>query len=430
MKVEQWPIDGVIPYARNARKIPQKAIDKVAASIGEYQFRQPIVVDVHGVIIAGHVRLLAARQLGLETVPVHVAEELTEAQVKALRLMDNRSHEESSWNLELLSSELLELQHLDISLGLTGFEPYQIDNLLGLALNVSDDQANAIPELLADVTSITGDLWLCAGHRVLCGEATCSEDVSRLLGGSQPRLMEIDPPYGVEYNPKWREQAGLGHQRQRGAIANDDRVDWTAAYQLFTGNVVYLWHAGIHAGETLAGLLAAGFEVRAQIIWAKQHFALSRGDYHWQHEPCWYAVRKGSKSNWCGDRSQSTLWQVANLNSFGGNRDEVATGHGTQKPVELMRRPMLNHTERGDLVYDPFLGSGTTLIAAALLERSCYGLEIDPRYVDVIVRRWEKITGRQARLADDGRTFEQVQAARKLAVTSLGKGNDHGATQI
>jgi DNA modification methylase len=236
--------------------------------------------------------------------------------------------------------------------------------------------------------------------------------VTRLLDEQTPVLMVTDAPYGVAYNPMWREQAGLGRQRQRGAVANDDRIDWTDAYRLFPGDVVYLWHAGIHAGAASDALHAAGFGIRAQIIWAKQHFVMSRGAYHWQHEPCFFAVRKGCQSHWRGNRTQSTLWQVPNLNSFGGDREEIATGHGTQKPVELMRRPILNHTERGDLVYDPFLGSGTTLIAAELLERVCYGIDIDPRYVDVIVRRWEQIAGKQATLADDGRTFEQVQSAR------------------
>ena len=413
MKIEQWPVDRPIPYARNAREIPQSAVDKVAASIQEFGWRQPIVVDERDVIIAGHTRLLAARKLGLSSVPVHVARGLTPAKVRALRIMDNRSHEESRWNLELLAPEMLELKQLDIDLALTGFKPHQIDHLLGLTIEISDDEANAAPELPAQAVAMAGDLWLCGPHRVLCGDSTRSEDVSRLLEGSKPLLMITDPPYGVAYQPKWREEAGLGRQRQRGAVMNDDRLDWREAYQLFTGDVVYLWHAGVYAGEANAGLKMAGFEVRAQIIWAKQHFALSRGHYHWQHEPCWFAVRKGSPSHWRGDRTQSTLWQVANLNSFGGNREEVATGHGTQKPIELMRRPMLNHTEPGELVYDPFSGSGTTMIAAALLERVCYGVEIDPRYVDVIVRRWQQITGQQATLADDGRTFEQIESARE-----------------
>jgi DNA modification methylase len=221
--------------------------------------------------------------------------------------------------------------------------------------------------------------------------------------------------YGVRYNPNWREDAGLGRQRQTGTVPNDDRVDWLAAYQLFPGDVAYVWHAGVHACEVAAGLEAAGFEIRSQIIWVKQHFALSRGDYHWQHEPCWYAVRSGKSSNWSGDRTQSTIWEVANMNPIGGSNDEVATGHSTQKPIELMRRPILNHTVRGDMVYDPFLGSGTTLIAAAATDRVCYGLDIEPRYIDLVVRRWQKFTGEAAILASASRTFDEITSERMPA---------------
>jgi DNA modification methylase len=255
----------------------------------------------------------------------------------------------------------------------------------------------------------------------LCGDATDAVAGQRLLGSTQPQLMVTDPPYGVEYDPQWRERAGLGQQRQIGAVRHDDIVDWTAAYQLFAGSVAYVWHAGIHAAEVAAGLIASGFEIRAQIIWAKQHFALSRGHYHWQHEPCWYAVRKDRPSPWRGNRKQSTLWEINNLNPFGGfsGAEEIATGHGTQKPVELMRRPILNHTARGEAVYDGFLGSGSTLIAAELTARICYGMEIDPLYVDVIVRRWMDLTGKQATLDGEGRTFQQIAAARGVDAVAV-----------
>lgn len=223
--------------------------------------------------------------------------------------------------------------------------------------------------------------------------------------------MVTDPPYGVDYDPLWREEAGLGEQRQTGAVQNDDRADWTAAYQLFPGNVAYVWHAGVHAAEVAAGISAAGFTLRSQIIWAKQHFAMSRGHYHWQHEPCWYAVREGRSAHWCGDRKQSTLWQLPNLNPFGGNGEEPVTGHGTQKPVELMRRPILNHTQLNDAVYDPFLGSGTTVVAAEITSRRCLGLEIDPAYVDVIILRWQALTGKGRHSRKPGRNIRWCEAA-------------------
>jgi DNA modification methylase len=228
-------------------------------------------------------------------------------------------------------------------------------------------------------------------------------------------LMIADEPYGISYSPMWREEAGLGKIRQTGAVQNDDQVDWVKAYQLFPGDVAYVWHAGVHTAEVARNLESCGFRTRSQIIWVKQHFALSRGDYHWQHEPCWYAVREGKTSHWCGNRKQSTVWQVPNLNPIGGTGEE-ATGHGTQKPVELMRRAILNNSASGDVVYDPFLGSGTTLIAAEKTDRVCYGIDIDPRYVDVIVRRWQQLTGKHAVLEGDQRSFEEITAERQPLV--------------
>jgi DNA modification methylase len=410
MNIEIRRLDQILPYEKNARKIPQRAIDKVAASLHEYGWQQPIVVDKHCVIIVGHVRRLAALQLGWIEAPVHVADKLTPAQIRAYRLMDNRSHQEADWDLGLLGPELAELSALSFDLSLTGFNVHELDGLLRNPLDEEEaDQAPPLPEI---ATTQIGDLWLCGSHKVLCGDATASEAVSGLCAGTKPFVMATDPPYGVNYDPMWREEAGLGHQRQTGKVTNDDRVDWTAAYDLFPGDVAYVWHGGVHAGEVGSNLIAAGFEIRTQIIWSKQHFAMSRGNYHWQHEPCWYAVRKGRRSNWSGDRTQSTIWQVQNLNPMGGDRNEIATGHGTQKPVELFRRPIVNHTKPGDSVYDPFLGSGTTMMAAELTGRVCFGIDIDPRYVDVAVLRWQQFTGQEATLDGDGRTFAQIKAER------------------
>ena len=206
-------------------------------------------------------------------------------------------------------------------------------------------------------------------------------------------------------------EAGLeARSLQKGRVANDDRHDWSAAYRLFPGDVIYAWHAGIYAGEVEGTLQACNFEIRAQIIWNKQRSVISRGPYHWKHELCWYAVRKGKTANWIGGRSESTVWDVDNLNSLGGRRDaeNEVTGHGTQKPVELMRRPILNHTLAGEAVYEPFVGSGSTLIAAETTGRVCYGIDIDPRWVDCTVLRWQRFTGRHAVLEGDGRTFDQI----------------------
>jgi DNA methylase/ParB-like nuclease family protein len=410
MKYDEWPIDHVKPYEKNPRKIPQAAIDKVACSIAEYGWQQPIVVDACGVIIAGHVRLLAARKLGLTDVPVQVAENLTPAQVRGYRLMDNRSNQETDWFPALLKSEIVELDAIKFSLNFTGFERREIDELL--VNEELDEQADAGPSGSSKIITKLGDLWQCGPHRVLCGDATDAASVSRVLGDTQPLLMVTDQPFGSAYDPAWREEAGLGAAVQVGKVANDDRVDWTAAYLLFPGDVVYLWHGGLHAAEVQRSLETAGFEIRSQVIWAKQHFVISRGMMHWQHEPCWVAVRKGRRSHWRGDRTQSTLWSVANLNPFGGSTDEARTGHGCQKPTSLFRRPILNHTERGDVIYDPFLGSGSCVQAAQLTGRICYGLDIEPKYVDCIVRRWQDLTGRPATLEGDGSSFDEIKTLR------------------
>lgn len=251
-----------------------------------------------------------------------------------------------------------------------------------------------------------GDLWQCGEHRVLCGDSTNAEDVARIIADFQPFMMVTDPPYGVDYHPEWRDESVDGElwksgKRMTGKVTNDDRCDWSDAWKLFPGSVVYCWHADRHASEVQRSLENADFQMRSQIIWVKQHFALSRGDYHWQHEPCWYAVRKGKASNWGGDRTQSTRWDIASLNPMGGV-DEGKSGHGTQKPIECMLRPIRNHGQPGDVIYDPFIGSGTTLIAAERTSRKCLGVEIEPVYCEMALRRWEAETGKQAQLLERG----------------------------
>lgn len=412
MKIESWPASRPIAYARNPRKIPQKAVDKVAASIQEFGFRQPIVVDKDGVIVVGHTRLQAAQKLGMAKVPVHVAAELTPAQAKAYRLADNRDGQESTWDDDLLGLELGELGDLDFDLSLTGFDPAEIDAHTAASEGLTDE--DAAPALPSNPVTKPGDVWRCGGHRVLCGDATSADDVAKLLAGVEPHLMVTDPPYGVNYDPAWRDGVGSFTDKtvMRGKVANDDRADWTEAWVLFPGNVAYVWHGGLHSSIVVNGLTAANFEIRSQIIWVKQHFAMSRGHYHWMHEPCWYAVRKNAKGDWAGGRKQTTVWQISSLNPAGksvAEGDDKLT-HGTQKPVECMRRPIVNNSSPGQAVYDPFLGSGTTMIAAETERRVCLGLEIDPSYCDVIVKRWQDFTGDAATLESDGRTFSAVAA--------------------
>ena len=228
--------------------------------------------------------------------------------------------------------------------------------------------------------------------------------VKAVLAGRKPQLMVTDPPYGVDYDPAWRHRLGVNKSGKSRKIRNDDRADWAAAWSLFPGQIGYVWHGALHATTVAASLTKTGFSIRAQIIWAKERLVMGRGDYHWQHEPCWYAVR--SKGHWTGDRKQTTLWSIPT-----GGQD-VETERATQKPVECMRRPMLNNSDSGQAVYEPFLGSGTTLIAAETTGRICLAAELEPRYADVSVRRWQAFTGKPAVLESTGRPFDEVAAER------------------
>lgn len=393
MLIETWPLSNIKPYSKNARKIPQSAVDKVALSLRTYGWRQPMVVEPDGTLIVGHVRWMGALQNGWTEGPVNVATDLTPAQIKAYRLMDNRSHDEAAWNLELAGAELLELQAMNFDLPLTGFSIGEIGRMLPVTQAEPEAQMDRAEELLGKWKVERGQVWEIGEHRLMCGDAT-NGDTERLFSGGKPFLMVTDPPYGVDYDPAWREEAAAsGRIAARGKFAtaymeSDKEAAWKEAHARFPGAVAYVWHATRKALEVAQALHEVGFEIRAQIIWKKQHLVFSRGHYHIFHEPCWYAVRKGQSSHWIGDAKQSTWWEVANLNRNCGNEiaaDDAKTGHAAQKPVELMRRPMRNHD--APEVYDPFLGAGSTMVAAQQLNRRCYGMEIEPKYCAVILER-------------------------------------------
>lgn len=233
-----------------------------------------------------------------------------------------------------------------------------------------------------------GDVWRLGKHRLVCGDATALANVKAALDGHRPNLMVTDPPYGVAYDPEWRVR-DLGNRAVAiGAIANDDRFDWRDAWALFPGDVAYVWHGALNGPAVAESLKVCGFLPRAHIVWDKGRLIISRGHYHWRHECCWYLVRKGRTASWAGDRKQTTLWLVPHRKS--------ETGHASQKPVEIMRRPILNHTQPGERVYDPFAGSGTTIIAAEGINRICHAIELNPAHIDVAIARWEAFTGRRA----------------------------------
>jgi DNA modification methylase len=370
----------------------------------EWGWTNPILTDEDGTIIAGHGRVAAAQKLGLTEVPVMIARGWSEAKKRAYCIADNKLALNAGWDEEMLAAELSDLKELAFDLDLIGFDEKELSRLLQADGAVAgEDDVSDVPEV---AVSRPGDLWLLGNHRLLCGDATDEACVSQLLGGVRPHLMVTDPPYGVEYDPAWRNEAGASQSRRTGKVLNDDRADWREAWALFPGEVAYVWHGALHSGTVAESLAASGFQIRSQIIWAKERLVLSRGHYHWQHEPCWYAVKSGGKGSWSGDRKQTTVWPISS------KAQDTETVHGTQKPVECMRRPMLNNSSIGQAVYEPFMGSGTTLIAAETSQRTCLGIELNPAYVDVAVQRWQHLTGDKAILDGEGADFDTVAAAR------------------
>ena len=389
--MQHLDINQITPYANNPRH-NQTAIDAVAQSIQAYGFQQPIVVDKTHVVIAGHTRLAAAKKLGLSTIPVVIAEQLSPQAARAYRIADNRTHDFATWDEELLQTELADLADF-----CTGFDPIDVE-IPGLTDEDECPEPNTQPPIVQ-----AGELWQLGKHRLFCGDSTNKAHVKTLLGNDTPHLMVTDPPYGVNYDANWRNEAArtsssLGDTlgaRATGKVLNDDQANWFKAWELFSGDVAYIWHASALSHVVAQGLIEAGFTIRSQIIWAKNHFAISRGDYHWKHETCYYLVRQGKTSHFVGDRKQTTLW---NIDKPVANE----TGHSTQKPVECMQRPIENNSNKDQIVYDPFLGSGTTIIAAENTDRICYGLELNPHYCDVIVQRWEAYTGKKAKRISGG----------------------------
>jgi DNA modification methylase len=411
-QIELWPIERLRPYARNARLHSDHQVAVLAANMLTFGWTMPCMISDDGELISGHGRILAATKLGLSKIPVMRMSHLDEDKRRALRVSDNSVGDLAEWDELNLGLEIIDLRTLGFDTDLLGFSPEFLDNLLRAAQGLDEaDNSSAegeddIPEPPVTPVSVAGDLWQLGSHRLICGDSTSADVVGRLLGGVKPMLMVTDPPYGVEYDPSWRNQAGAAKTKRTGKVLNDDRADWREAWSLFPGDVAYIWHGALHAATVADSLIAAGFAIRSQIIWAKDRLVLSRGDYHWQHEPCWYAVRAKGKGHWAGDRKQTTLWQIANKDQ------DAATVHGTQKPVECMRRPILNNSSPGQAVFEPFMGSGTTLIAAETTGRICYGVELNPTYVDVAIERWQAFTGQKAVLLDSGETFAALKSQR------------------
>lgn len=390
------PPSSLKPYERNPRK-NDDAIEAVAKSIDHFGFNAPIIVDQDYRVCVGHTRLKAAIKRGMATVPVLVVSDLTGDKFKGYNIADNQTGTIAEWDDPVLWAELQELEKAGIPAVDLGFDEQELRRILAKAgIGGTDaDDAPVGPPPEVPVTQ-PGDLWIMGAHRLLCGDATKAEDVAKLLGENTPFIMVTDPPYGVNYDPDWRSRAAQHGSvcsfaaRRVGKVVNDDRSDWGAAWDLFPGVAAYTWSgAGDVQIASGAALQRAGFEIRCQIIWSKPHFVFSRGQYKYRHEPCWYAIRKGQAAKWVGEVTSSTVWDIA-------LDPNVEGGHSTQKPVECMARPIRNHGGKEDDVYDPFVGSGTTIIAAERLGRRCFAMEIDPGYCDVTVNRWENATGKKA----------------------------------
>lgn len=382
------------PWAGNPR-INDAAVDHVARSIREFGFATPIVARrANWEIIAGHTRWKAALQLGLSRVPVRFLE-LGEEQAHQLAIADNKLGELADWDLPQVHRVM---QSWDVDavkrLGFSDKDMRAIEKVARDA--VKPPSSDTTPPPPSTPLTKPGDLWRLGKNRLLCGDACNPDDVRKALGALKPRLMVTAPPYGNDYDPDWRVKLSAPNEsKSKKKVVQD----WTPAFRLFAGDVAYIWHAGNHAGMVEENLRSCSLLVRQQIIWMKQAFVIGRAAYQWQHEPCWYAVRKGLEARWCGDRDQSTVWQIANSNPLGGSQGDLKTHHPQQKPVECFSRPAANHGVAGDVIYDPFAGSGTAFVAAEKTDRVCVALEIDPANCDVIVNRWQVLTGGRAKLA-------------------------------
>ncbi len=407
-KIEQWPTGKLLPYARNARTHSEEQVAQIAASIVEFGFTNPILAGSDGIIVAGHGRLTAAQKLGLEVVPVVVLDHLTPTQRRALIIADNRIAENAGWDDAMLRVELDALRDDDFDLSLTGFDADALADLYegdeGDTGQTGDDE---VPESQDAVISRPGDVWLLGGHRVLCGDATDAKSYEVLLQGNDVDMTVTDPPYNVNY-------ANSAKDKMRGkdrAILNDNLGDGfydflLAALTPIMANctgAVYVAMSSSELDVLQAAFREAGGKWSTFIIWAKNTFTMGRSDYQRQYEPILYGWPEGGKHHWCGDRDQSDVWQIKKP-----HKNDL---HPTMKPVELVERAIRNSSKPGDVVLDPFGGSGTTLIAAEKSGRTARLMELDPKYVDVIVRRWQDWTGKFATRECDGVGFNDLAGA-------------------
>ena len=390
--LKTWAIKDLKPHGKNPRKLSKEAHQQIVESMDKYGLIDKPIVNTDGSIIGGHQRIKILKQNKAKDVECWIPDQtLNQRSIDELCIRLNRNHGDFDFDMlanQWETGDLLEW----------GFSLADLD--LGQVAENEDPDENDLEVAEVAKTKI-GDLYELGDHRLICGDSTSQDCVTTVLNGNIPILMVTDPPYGVSYDAEWRnKEINKQHTSRIGRVDNDDRVDWSMTWKLLPGCVAYVWHAAIFCSESCRTLVECDYKIISNIIWAKQHFAISRGDYHWQHESCWYAVKNGHKHNWQGARDQSTLWSIANLNSFGKNEEDDRTNHSTQKPLQCMARPILNNTAEGEGVYDPFVGSGTTLLAAEQYNRKCYAIEINPTYCDMTVDRWVKYRNKIGKDAD------------------------------
>lgn len=379
-EIEHLALETLIPYARNSRTHSDEQVAQIAASIREFGFTNPVLIDGEGGIIAGHGRVLAARKLALN----------------------------AGWDNELLAVEFAELGELGFDLSLTGFTQEEIDALKPDEVNAGLTDEDAVPDVPLEPVTRPGDVWICGKHRLLCGDSTSQDDVERLTAGQPVDMWLTDPPYNVAYEGKTKDALKI----QNDAMGDDAFRQFlrdacvTADTVMKAGAVFYIWHADLEGYNFRGACQDAGWKVRQCLVWKKQTLVMGRQDYHWKHEPCLYGWKEGAGHLWAADRKQTTILEF--------DRPSRSTDHPTMKPVALFEYQMLNNTKGGDLVLDSFGGSGTTMIAAEKNGRYARLMELDPKYCDVIVKRWQEFSGKTATLEADGRTFAEVAAEPEM----------------
>jgi site-specific DNA-methyltransferase (adenine-specific) len=399
-KIETRLVADLIPYAANSRTHSDAQVAQIAASIKEFGWTNPILIDDDNTIIAGHGRLLAARKLGMEEVPAIILDHLTKAQQRALVIADNQLALNAGWDMDMLKAEIEDLSLEDFNLDLLGFDEKFLDGLLEPEPTAGLTDEDAVPEVPETPKTVPGDVWVLGNHRLMCGDSTSIDALAKLTEGNLVDMWLTDPPYNVAYEGGTKEKLTI----QNDSMGDDDfrqflRDSYTAADSVMKpGAVFYIWHADSEGYNFRGAAKDTGWQVRQCLIWKKSSLVMGRQDYHWMHEPCLYGWKEGAAHLWATDRKQTTILEFDKPSRNGE--------HPTMKPVELFEYQMLNNTKGADMVLDSFGGSGTTIIAAEKHGRYGRLMELDPKYCDVIIKRWQDFTGKKAVHAETGEAFD------------------------